>query len=125
LADSGIPQAFASLIELFPAEVAASLKSSGMYALSAPERLEGVLEAAGLRSRTDDIVESIVVFPNLDTAVRAFLSAGATALAVQHSGRSAVVQALTEALRSLTDDLGTVTLPGWFRIVEAREASGP
>ena len=46
-----------------------------MYALSAPERLERVLEAAGLRASTDDIVESIVVFPNVETAVRAFLSA--------------------------------------------------
>jgi hypothetical protein len=125
LADSGIPQAFASLIDLFPAEVPASLKNSGMYALSAPERLEAVLDATGFRARTDDIVESTVVFPKVETAVRAFLSAGATALAVQHSGRRAVEQALTEALRPLTDDLGTVTLPGWFRIVEAREASGP
>ena len=125
LADSGIPQAFASLIDLFPAGVPASLKNSGMYALSAPEPLEGVLQSAGLRARTDDIVESTVVFPNVETAVRAFLSAGATALAVQRSGRRAVEQALTEALRHLTDDLGTVTLPGWFRVVEAREASGP
>ena len=124
LADSGIPQAFASLIDLFPAEVPASLKNSGMYALSAPKRLEAVLEATGLRATTDDIVESTVVFPNLDTAMRAFLSAGATALAVQHSGRSAVAKALTAALRPLTDDLGTVTLPGWFRIVEARRGPG-
>jgi len=120
LADSGIPQVFAWLIELFPAEVPASLKNSGMYALSAPERLEELLETTGLRARTDDVVESTVVFPNIDTAVRAFLSAGATALAIQHSGRRAVEQALTEALRPLTDDLGTVTLPGWFRVVEAR-----
>jgi ubiquinone/menaquinone biosynthesis C-methylase UbiE len=125
LADSGIPQAFASLIELFPTEVPASLRQSGMYALSTPERLEGLLEATELRARTDDIVESTVAFPDIDTAVRAFLSAGATALAVQHSGRRAVEQALTEALKPLTDDLGTVTLPGWFRVVEAREASGP
>jgi len=124
LADSGIPQAFASLIDLFPAEVPASLKNSGMYALSAPERLEAVLDATGLRATTDDIVESAVVFPKVETAVRAFLSAGATALAVQHSGRRAVEQALTAALRQLTDDLGTVTLPGWFRVVEARRGSG-
>jgi SAM-dependent methyltransferase len=124
LADSGIPQVFARLIELFPAEVQASLKNSGMYALSAPERLDGLLAATGLRARTDDIVESTVVFPNIDTAVRAFLSAGATALAVQHSGRRAVEQALTETLRPFTDELGTVALPGWFRVVEARETSG-
>ena len=47
LADSGIPQAFASLIELFPAEAPVSLRQSGMYALSAPERLEELLEATG------------------------------------------------------------------------------
>jgi hypothetical protein len=94
-----------------------------MYALSAPGRLDGVLEATGLRARTDNILESTVVFPDIDTALRAFLSAGATALAIGHSGRSAVEQALTEALKPLTDDLGTVTLPGWFRVVEARETS--
>jgi SAM-dependent methyltransferase len=125
LAESGIPQAFASLIDLFPVGVPASLKNSGMYALSAPKRLEGVLDAAGLRASTDDTVESIVVFPNVDAAVRAFLSAGATALAIQHSGRRAVEETLTEALEPLTDSLGTVTLPGWFRVVEAREASAP
>jgi len=124
LADSGIPQAFASLIDLFPVEVPASLKNSGMYALSAPERLEAVLDASGLQATTDDIVESTVVFPNVDTAVRAFLSAGATTLAVQHSGRRAVEQALTAALRQLSNNLGTVTLPGWFRVVEARRGSG-
>jgi hypothetical protein len=63
-------------------------------------------------------VESTVVFPNIDTAVHAFPSARATAVAVPHSGRRAVEQALTEALRPRTDDLGTVTLPGWFRVVE-------
>jgi hypothetical protein len=118
LADSGIPQAFASLIDLFPAEVPASLKNSGMYALSQPERLEAMLDATGLRTTSDEIVESTVVFANVDTAVRAFLSGGATAIAVQHSGRGAVEQALTAALRQLTDHLGVVTLPGWFRIVE-------
>lgn len=119
LTDSGIPQAFAALIDLFPAAVPASLKHSGMYALSTPERLEQVLEAAGLRVKTDEVVESRVVFSDVPTTVRAFLSAGATAMAVEHSGRSTVEQALTEALRPLTDDVGTVTLPGWFRVVEA------
>jgi hypothetical protein len=90
-----------------------------MYALSAPERLDALLETTGLRARTDDVVESTVVFPNIDTAVRAFLSAGATAIAVKHSGRKAVEQALTEAHRQFTDDRGAVTLPGWFRVVEA------
>ncbi|MGH8825422.1 MAG: class I SAM-dependent methyltransferase [Jiangellaceae bacterium] len=46
LADSGIPQVFATMTTLLPSDALASLKRSGMYALSAPGALEEVLAAA-------------------------------------------------------------------------------
>ncbi len=46
LADSGIPEVFAALATLFPPESLASLKRSGMYALSAPGTLEETLSKA-------------------------------------------------------------------------------
>jgi hypothetical protein len=60
------------------------------------------------------------VFADAAAAVEAFLSAGATALAVQHSGQSAVATALYDALTQFTSEGGHITLPGWFRVVQAR-----
>ena len=39
-----------------------------------------------------------MVFPDTDTAVAAFLSAGATTLAIRNSGQHAVEQTLNDAL---------------------------
>jgi SAM-dependent methyltransferase len=118
LADSGIPQVFAALTALFPPEALPSLKRSGMYALSAPGTLEDVLAAAGLSPLSDQTIEATTVFPDSAVAVNAFLSAGATALAMRHSGEPAVQTAVHDALASFTEDGGRVTLPGWFRAVE-------
>jgi SAM-dependent methyltransferase len=117
LADSGIPALFAALATLFPPEFLPSLKRSGMYALSAPGTLEETLSRAEMSLRSDHTIEAISVFPDAGAAVDAFLSAGATALAIRHSGQHAVEQALHEALAPFTKD-GQVTLPGWFRVVQ-------
>jgi ubiquinone/menaquinone biosynthesis C-methylase UbiE len=119
LADSGIPHVFAALSTLFPPEALPSLKRSGMYALSAPGELEKVLATARMSARTDETIEATTAFPDAAAAVGAFLSAGATALAVRHSGQAAVERALFDALHPLTEDSGRVTLPGWFRVVQA------
>jgi hypothetical protein len=60
------------------------------------------------------------VFADTAAAVEAFLSAGATALAVQHSGQSAVATALYDALTAFSGEGDQVSLPGWFRVVQAR-----
>ena len=119
LAESGIPQVFAPLMALFSPEVLPSLKRSGMFALSAPGRLEEALASAGMTIGHDETVEATVVFSDAAAAVGAFLSAGATALAVEHSGQPAVERALYEALDPFSEDRGRVTLPGWFRVVAA------
>jgi Methyltransferase domain len=119
LADSGIPQVFSVLPALLPAQAQESLKRSGMYALSAPGRLEQALATAHLSLRSDETVEAPVVFPDAAAGVVAFLSAGATALAVRHSGQPAVEQALSNALDRFTADGGHIVLPGWFRVAQA------
>lgn len=119
LTDSGIPAVFAALAPLLPAESLSSLKRSGMYALSAPGTLEEALSKAGMAPQSDQTIEATMVFPNTGAAVDAFLSAGATALAVRQSGQPAVERALHDALAPFTEDHGRVTLPGWFRVVQA------
>jgi SAM-dependent methyltransferase len=118
LADSAIPAVFSALATLLPPESLSSLKRSGMYALSAPGTLEETLSKAGMSPRSDQTIEATMVFPDTGTAVAAFLSAGATALAIRHSGQHAVEQALNDALAPFTEDHGQVTLPGWFRVVQ-------
>jgi hypothetical protein len=119
LADSGIPQVFAALTTLLPDDALTSLKRSGMYALSAPGTLEDVLAMARMSPRTDETIEASTAFPDAGAAVGAFLSAGATALAVRHAGQPAVERAVSDALDPFTGDGGQVTLPGWFRVVQA------
>ena len=112
------PEVFAALTTLLPPEFLPSLKRSGMYALSAPGTLEEALSKAGMSPRSDEIIEATTVFPDTGAAVAAFLSAGATALAIRHSGQDAVEEALHDALTPFTEDDGQVTLPGWFRVVQ-------
>jgi SAM-dependent methyltransferase len=119
LAESGIPRVFAALMALFAPGVLPSLQKSGMYALSGPGKLEEVLAAARLSPLLDDTVEATAVFPDAAGAVDAFLSAGATGLAVSHSGQPAVEEAVYDALSPFIAANGEVTLPGWFRIVQA------
>ena len=119
LADSGIPQVFAELMTLLPPEALSSLKRSGMYALSAPGRLEEALVVTRLTPISDETIEATVVFPDADATVRAFLSAGATELAIRHSGQPTVRDAVHNALAPFTEEGGPVRLPGWFRVVQA------
>ena len=120
LDDSAIPKVFTTLMPLLPSEARPILKRSGMYALSAPEALDEVLATAGMISRSDETIGATTVFADAAAAVEAFLSAGATELAVQYSGQSAVATALYDALTPFSGEGDQVSLPGWFRVVQAR-----
>jgi SAM-dependent methyltransferase len=120
VAESGITLVFKPLFPLFSPEALESMKQSGMFALSAPGKLEEVLAAADLTVYDNDEIESLVVFDSTDAAVRGFVGAGPTALAIRHSGEPTVVQAVRDALGPFTDADGRVTLPTWYRIVFAR-----
>ena len=117
---SAIPQVFATLMPLLPSEARSILKRSGMYALSASGALDEVLATAGMIPRSDETIGATTMFAGAAAAVEAFLSAGATELAVQYSGQSAVATALYDALIPFTGEGNQVSLPGWFRVVRAR-----
>ena len=118
--ESGIASVFKPLFPLFQPEALESMKQSGIFSLSGPDKLEEVLVAAGLTVQADAEIECPIVFDSADFAVRAFLGAGPTALAIRHSGESAVAPAVREALRPFTGADGRVTIPGWYRVVLAR-----
>jgi hypothetical protein len=121
VSESGIASVFKPLFPLFPPEALESMKHSGMFALSEPGKLEEVVAAAGLTTyHDDDEVESLIAFGDAAGAVRAFVGAGPTALAIGHSGEPAVAQAVREALGAFTGTDGRVRLPTWYRVVLAR-----
>jgi SAM-dependent methyltransferase len=120
VSESGIAAVFKPLFPLFSPEALEGMKHSGMFALSEPGRLEEVLDGAGLTIHEDDEVESLIVFEEVAGAVRAFVGAGPTALAIGHSGESAVGQAVQDALGPFTGTDGRVSLPTWYRAVVAR-----
>ena len=83
--ESGITSVFKPLFPLFPPEALEGMKQSGMFALSVPGKLEEVLAAAHLTVQVDAEIETPIVFDNADAAVRAFLGAGPTALAIRQT----------------------------------------
>jgi SAM-dependent methyltransferase len=120
VSESGITAVFKPLFPLFPVEALESMKHSGIFALSELGKLEEVLAAAGLTMDEDDEIESLIVFEDAAEAMRAFVGAGPTALAIGHSGELAVAQAVRESLGPFTGTDGRVTLPAWYRVVIAR-----
>jgi SAM-dependent methyltransferase len=120
VSESGITLVFKPLFPLFPPEALESMKHSGMFALSEPGKLEEVLDGAGLTVDEDDEIEKVIVFDDAAGAVRAFVGAGPTALAIVHSGELAITQAVREALSPFTGTDGRVTLAAWYRVVIAR-----
>jgi SAM-dependent methyltransferase len=120
VSESGITAVFKPLFPLFPPETLESMKHSGMFALSESGRLEEVVDTAGLTVEEDDEIETLIVFDDAAGAVRAFVGAGPTALAIEHSGELAVIHAAREALGPFIGTDGRVSLPGWYRVVIAR-----
>jgi SAM-dependent methyltransferase len=118
--ESGIAAVFTPLFPLFPPEAPASMKHSGMFALSEPGRLDGLLTETGLAVREDAEIDCPVGFDDAETAARAFLGAGPTQLAIRQSGAQAIARAVREALSPFTGPDGLVTLPTWYRVVIAR-----
>lgn len=118
--ESGIASVFKPLFPLFPPEALEGMKQSGMFALSVPGKLEEILAAVHLAVQIDAEIETPIVFDSADSAVRAFLGAGPTALAIRHSGEAAVAPAVRDALGPFTGGQDRVTLPGWYRVVLAR-----
>ena len=118
--ESGIASVFKPLSALFAPAALEEMKHSGIFALSAPGKLDDALAGADLTVLADAEIETPIVFDDADAAARAFMGAGPTALAIRHSGESAVMSAVRDALGPFTGAQGRVTLPGWYRVVLTR-----
>jgi SAM-dependent methyltransferase len=115
--ESGIAMVFSPLFPLFPADALATMKDSGMFALSEPGKLDALLSAAGLAVQDDEEIECPVIFHHTADAVRAFIGAGPMQLAIMESGERAIGEALRQALTPYTEPDGRVTLSAWYRAV--------
>jgi SAM-dependent methyltransferase len=116
---SGIAQVYTPLFPFFPQQALADLKQTGIFALSAIGMLDSVLKETSLTIDVDEQVDCPVTFADIDEALRAFLSAGPTLLAVRVSGDDAVGNALREGLEAFTRDDGSIVLPAVYRVVIA------
>jgi SAM-dependent methyltransferase len=93
----------------------------GPFALSEPGALEALVEEAGLTPEDSREVPTPWVYPDLDTAVRAFASAGPAIRAEQEHGREVVEQTVARALQPYLDaNTGIVQLENVFRYLVCR-----
>lgn len=118
--ESGITAVFKPVFPLFADDALATMKESGMFALSEPGKLEDVLAAAALTPYGDDEIDRAIVFEDLDAAERAFMGAGPTQLAIGNSGEAAVAETIRAALQPFPAEDGRIVLPAWYRAVLAR-----
>lgn len=91
----------------------------GPFALSAPGRVEGLLEQAGLAPLTSGEVDCPFEFPDLETAVRGHMSSGPSAAAIRQAGAEAVHLAIAEALAPFRTSAGGYCQRNRFRYVIA------
>jgi SAM-dependent methyltransferase len=115
--ESGIAMVFSPLFPLFPSDALATMKDSGMFALSEPDKLDALLSVTGLAVQDDDEIECPVIFHDTKDAVRAFIAAGPMQLAITESSERVIAEAVQTALTPFTEPDGRVTLPAWYRAV--------
>jgi SAM-dependent methyltransferase len=114
-AESGIAAVFKPVFPLFDERALASLKQSGIFALSEPGLLDETVQAAGLTPIEDDEVDCTLVFDDVASAERAFMAAGPMQLAIAASGAGAVAEAVRDGLEPHVTRDGNVVLESWFR----------
>ncbi len=91
----------------------------GPFALSAPGRVEGLLEQAGLAPLTSGEVNCPFEFPDLERAVRGNTAAGPAAAAIRQAGVDAVQRAIADALAPFRTSTGGYRLHNRLRYVLA------
>jgi SAM-dependent methyltransferase len=91
----------------------------GPFALSAPGRVEGLLQQAGLVPISSGEVDCPFEFPDLETAVRGHISSGPAAAAIRQAGAEAVQQAIAESLAPFRTREGGYRQRNTFRYVIA------
>lgn len=91
----------------------------GPFALSAPGRVEALLEQANLSPLTSGEVDCPFEYPDLETAVRGNMSTGPAAFAIRQAGAEAVQWAIAEALAPFRTSEGGYRLRNRVRYVIA------
>ncbi len=94
--------------------------AGGPFALAAPGALGALVESAHLSAERAFEVPTPFTWPDLDTAVRANLSAGPARAAIEHAGADRVRDAIATALEPFQGPDGSVHLDNVFRVVIAR-----
>ncbi len=93
--------------------------AGGPFALAAPDMLENLVAAAGLKPRTSIDVPTPYIYPDLDTAVRGQMASGPARMAIERNGPATVRDALADALTSVTLPDGSIRLDNVFKVVVA------
>lgn len=93
--------------------------AEGPFSLGAPGRVEQLMDEAGLRPVASGEVECPFVFPNLDTALTAIMSAGIFVAADERAGHAAVREATAESLAQFRTASGSYYQPNRLRYVIA------
>jgi SAM-dependent methyltransferase len=91
----------------------------GPFALSAPGRLEALLEQAGLAPLSSGEVDCPFELPDLETAVRGHMSSAPAAVAIRQAGAEAVQHAIAESLAPFRTSEGGYRQRNTFRYVIA------
>jgi SAM-dependent methyltransferase len=89
------------------------------FVLSAPGRVEALLEQANLSPLTGGEVDCPFEFPDLETAMRGLMSSGPAATAIRQTSAEAVQQALAESLTPFRTSAGGYRLCNRYRYVVA------
>jgi SAM-dependent methyltransferase len=89
----------------------------GPFALSAEGTLEALAEKSGLRPQRVEEVDCPFEYPDLETLLRGFLSAGPSVKAVQVSGESRVRDAVTATVAPFRLSSGGYRLANTFRFL--------
>jgi SAM-dependent methyltransferase len=87
--------------------------------LSAPGRVEGLLQESGLAPLASAEVECVFAFPDLETAVRGLMSAGVMVAAARQVGAEPVQRAIAESLAPFRTEQGGYRQRNRFRYVIA------
>ena len=90
---------------------------AGRSALSAPGRVEALLEEAGITPLTSGEVDCIFEFSDLETAVRGMTSAGVMVAIAQKVGDDVLRQAVADSLASFRTPTGGTRQRNRFRYV--------
>lgn len=114
--DCQTPAIMAAVRDLLPPP---PLNAQVALPLSAPGRIESLMEQAGMQYQTSGEVDIPFSFPNLASATRGLMSVGAVVAVVHRVGAEPVRQAIVESLAPFGTNEGAYHLQNRFRFVIA------